>query len=305
MGEIRYDGRVAVVTGAGAGLGRSHAMFLASRGAKVVVNDLGGSVDGSGGSARAADAVVDEIRAAGGEAVANYDGVGTAESGVAIVRTALDTWGRIDILVNNAGILRDKSFAKVSPADFQAVIDVHLMGSVWCTHAAWPHMQAANYGRIVMTTSAAGLYGNFGQVNYGAAKLGLVGLMNALKQEGRKNNITVHTVAPVAGTRMTEGIVPEALFGALKPELITPAVGWFVAEENEETGTIIECGAGYFGKVQVVEGAGMHFGFERSVTPEDLRENWGRITDMSAARPYPSAMDALGVVFAELAKQAG
>lgn len=302
MSEIRYDGRVAVVTGAGAGLGRSHALFLAARGAKVVVNDLGGSVDGTGGSGKAADDVVAEIRAAGCEAVANYDAVGTAETGRSVVQTALDAYGRIDILINNAGILRDKSFAKVEPKDFQAVVDVHMMGSVWCTHAAWPHMQAQNYGRIVMTTSAAGLYGNFGQSNYAAAKLAVVGLMNALKQEGLKYGITVHTVAPIAGTRMTDGILPPELFGALKPELVTPTVAWFVAEENEETGHIIECGAGYYSKVEMVEGAGVHLGHEGRTTPEELRENWARITDMSAAKPYASANDAVGAVFAGLKK---
>ncbi len=302
MTDIRYDGRVAIVTGAGAGLGRSHALFLASRGAKVVVNDLGGSVDGTGGSGKAADDVVAEIRAAGGEAVANYDAVGTPETGKSIVQTALDSWGQIDILINNAGILRDKSFTKVDAADFQAVIDVHLMGAVWCTHAAWPVMQERGYGRVVMTTSAAGLFGNFGQANYGAAKLGMVGLMNALKQEGRKSNITVHTVAPIAGTRMTKGIVPDQVFEALKPELITPVIGWFVAEENEETGHIIECGAGYYSKVEMVEGLGHHFGPSAAVTPEDLKANWGTITDMSGARPFPSAMDAIGAVFAGLPK---
>lgn len=300
MSDIRYDGRVAIVTGAGAGLGRSHALHLAARGAKVVVNDLGGAVDGSGGDNRAADVVVEEIKAAGGEAVANYNSVSDVDGAKAIVQTALDTWGRVDILINNAGILRDKSFAKVTPEDFNAVVDVHLMGSVYCTMAAWPHMREAKYGRIVMTTSAAGLFGNFGQTNYGAAKLGLVGLMNALKQEGRKDNINVHTVAPIAGTRMTEGIVPDELFAALKPELITPVVAWFCAEENDATGDIVECGAGYYSKVEVMEGAGVHLGFNAEVTAENIRDNWAGISDMSKAQGYASANDAMAAVFGGL-----
>ena len=185
---IRYDNRVAVVTGAGAGLGRNHALYLASRGARVVVNDLGGAVDGTGGSTGAAEQVVQEIKAAGGEAVANADSVASPDGAAKIIQSALDHFGGIDILINNAGNLRDKSFSKLEPADFDAVVDVHLSGSAYCTLAAWNHMKDANYGRIVMTTSAAGLFGNFGQGNYAAAKLGVVGLMNALKHEGLKYN---------------------------------------------------------------------------------------------------------------------
>ena len=206
--SIRFDNRVAVVTGAGNGLGRSHALELARRGAKVVVNDLGGAVDGKGGATSAADAVVNEIKQAGGTAVANYDSVADASGAANIIQTAVDAFGTIDVLINNAGILRDKSFAKMDLADFEHVVQVHLMGSVYCTKAAWPIMQAQNYGRVVMTTSASGIFGNFGQSNYGAAKTGVVGLMNVLRQEGAKNGIMVNTVAPIAATRMTEALFP-------------------------------------------------------------------------------------------------
>ena len=200
---IRFDGRVAIVTGGGSGLGRSHALLLAARGAKVVINDLGGAVDGSGRSTAAADHVVAEICAGSGVAVASYDSVSDTAGAERIVNIAVERFGRLDILVNNAGFLRDKTFAKMEIADFRAVVDVHLMGAVHCTRAAWPYMKERNYGRVVMTTSGAGLYGNFGQSNYGAAKMGLVGLMNVIKLEGARNGILVNTVAPIAATRMT------------------------------------------------------------------------------------------------------
>src|SRR5512147_333839 len=221
---LDFTGRVAIVTGAGGGLGREHALLLAKRGAKVVVNDLGGARDGSGHSLTAAEAVVAEIRAAGGEAIANGASVTDYEAVQAMVQQAIDTWGRVDILVNNAGILRDKTFAKMELADFRLVLDVHLMGAVHCTKAVWPVMTAQKYGRIVMTTSSSGLYGNFGQSNYGAAKLALVGLMQTLALEGAKNDIRVNCLAPTAATRMTAGMMSDASLDALDPALVSPAL---------------------------------------------------------------------------------
>ena len=224
MADIRFDGKVAIVTGAGGGLGRAHALELARRGAKVVVNDLGGAVDGSGGSSEAAEHTVAEIKATGGEALANGSSV-TDDTGVAhMIAQAMDAWGRIDILIANAGVLRDKSFSKMEIADFEFVVDVHLMGTVKPTKAVWEIMRAQNYGRIVVTTSSTGLYGNFGQTNYGAAKLSLVGFMNSLKLEGQKNNIHVNAISPVAGTRMTENLMPPEALKRLAPEYVTPGV---------------------------------------------------------------------------------
>lgn len=293
--SIRFDNRVAIVTGAGGGLGRSHALALAARGAKVVVNDLGGAVDGSGSSAGAAQRVVDEIKALGGEAVADTNSVSTPESAEALVKTAIDTYGKLDILINNAGILRDKSFVKGELADFKLVIEVHLMGSVYVTKAAWPHLQANNYGRVVMTSSASGLYGNFGQANYGSAKLGLVGLMNTLKLEGQKNDIRVNTIAPVAATRMTENLLPPAVLETLKPELVTSGVLHLV-QENSPNGAILEAGAGYYSLVQIVEGAGVKLGAE--ATAEDVAAAWDKIADMSKASPAFSSNEKLATIFA-------
>jgi NAD(P)-dependent dehydrogenase (short-subunit alcohol dehydrogenase family) len=297
MGEIRFDGLVAVITGAGNGLGRSHARFFASRGAKVVVNDLGGTVAGTGGSHAVADAVVAEIRSAGGTAVANYDSVASEEGGRKIIQTALDAFGTVDILINNAGNVRDKSFAKMELEDFRALVDVHLMGAVYCTHAAWPVMRGKNFGRIVMTTSAAGLYGNHGHTNYGAAKMALIGLMNALKEEGRNHNITVHAIAPIALTRMSEPAVAPRIAPLIKPEFVTAAVAWLCAPENEETGHIIQAGAGYYAKVEVREAHGALFGADRVPTPEQIRDRYGEIADMSQAAPYMNAAEALRKVF--------
>ncbi|OUS04708.1 hypothetical protein A9Q90_07355 [Gammaproteobacteria bacterium 54_18_T64] len=297
---IRYDNRVAVVTGAGSGLGRSHALFLASRGAKVVVNDLGGAIDGSGASTSAGEKVVAEIIAAGGEAVANADSVATPEGAAKIIQTAIDNYGRIDILINNAGNLRDKSFAKLQPEDFDAVVDVHLSGSAYCTLAAWPHMKEANYGRIVMTTSSAGLFGNFGQGNYAAAKMGVFGLMNALKHEGRKFNININTLAPMALTRMTEEIMSDKIKPLVKPEFVTPIVAWFCAEENSVSGDVVEAGAGYYAKVQIVEGAGVVLGGGEIPSPELIQQNYEKIADMSQAAPFDSANDIMRHVFRTL-----
>jgi len=297
---IRYDNRVAVITGAGSGLGRSHALFLASRGAKVVVNDLGGAVDGSGASTSAGEKVVAEIKAAGGEAVANADSVATPEGAARIIQSAIDNYGRIDILINNAGNLRDKSFAKLLPEDFDAVVDVHLSGSAYCTLAAWPYMKDAGYGRIVMTTSSAGLFGNFGQGNYAAAKMGVFGLMNALKHEGRKFNININTLAPMALTRMTEDIMSDKIKPLVKPEFVTPIVAWFCAEENTISGDVVEAGAGYYAKVQIVEGAGVVLGGGEIPTPELIQENYDKISDMSEAAPFDSANDIMRHVFRTL-----
>lgn len=243
--NIRFDDRVAIVTGAGGGLGRAYALELARRGAKIVVNDLGGSRDGTGTSTSAAQTVADEIKALGGEAIANGCSVTDEEGVAAMVAEAKAKWGRIDILVNNAGILRDKSFAKMSIADFRQVVDVHLMGSVIATKAVWDLMREQNYGRILMTTSATGLYGNFGQTNYGAAKLGLVGFMNSLGIEGAKNNIHVNTIAPAAATRMTEDILPAELLAKMGPETVVPAAVFLVSEQAPNRATIAAGGGGF------------------------------------------------------------
>jgi NAD(P)-dependent dehydrogenase (short-subunit alcohol dehydrogenase family) len=252
VADIRFDDKVAIVTGAGGGLGRQHALELARRGAKVVVNDLGGSVDGSGGSSEAAAKVVGEIEALGGQAIANGSSV-TDDAGVAhMVEQAMDAWGRVDILVANAGVLRDKSFAKMEMSDFAFVMDVHLMGTVKPVKALWEIMRTQNYGRIVVTTSSTGLYGNFGQTNYGAAKLALVGFMNSLKLEGQKNNIHVNAIAPVAATRMTEGLMPPAIAERLNPEYVTPGVVYLCSDEAP-TGAILTAGGGAFALARLYE----------------------------------------------------
>jgi NAD(P)-dependent dehydrogenase (short-subunit alcohol dehydrogenase family) len=284
MADIRFDGKVAIVTGAGGGLGRQHALELARRGAKVVVNDLGGSVDGSGGSSEAAQKVVAEIKAAVGEAMADGASV-TDDAGVAnLVKTTVDAWGRIDILIANAGILRDKSFSKMELADFQLVMDVHLMGTVKPTKAVWEIMKAQNYGRIVVTTSSTGLYGNFGQANYGAAKLSLVGFMNTIKIEGQKNNVHINAIAPVAATRMTENILPPQLADRLKPEYVTPGVVYLVSEEAP-TGAILTAGAGTFALAHMCETEGVYLG-EGGLSVEEVRDNWAKITDPAGQRAY-------------------
>jgi len=284
MADIRFDGKVAIVTGAGGGLGRQHALELARRGAKVVVNDLGGSVDGSGGSSEAAQKVVAEIKAFGGEAMADGASV-TDDAGVAnLVKTTMGAWGRIDILIANAGILRDKSFSKMELADFQVVMDVHLMGTVKPVKAIWEIMKAQNYGRIVVTTSSTGLYGNFGQANYGAAKLSLVGFMNTIKIEGQKNNIHINAIAPVAATRMTENILPPQIAERLKPEYVTPGVVYLVSEEAP-TGAILTAGAGTFALAHMCETEGVYLG-EGGLSVEEVRDNWAKITDPTGQRAY-------------------
>jgi NAD(P)-dependent dehydrogenase (short-subunit alcohol dehydrogenase family) len=284
MSDIRFDGQVVIVTGAGGGLGRAHALEFARRGAKVVVNDLGGTLDGSGGSSAAADAVVAEIKAAGGEAIADGASV-TDDAGVAnMIGRTMSAWGRIDVIIANAGILRDKSFSKMELADFTKVVDVHLMGAVKPIKAAWEIMRTQNYGRIVVTTSSTGLYGNFGQSNYGAAKLALVGLMNTLKIEGGKNNIHVNAICPVAATRMTEGLMPQQMLDALKPELVTPGV-IHLASNEAPTGTILTAGAGVFSVARIYETDGLYISHP---TAESVRDGWNRISDTDGQAAYES-----------------
>jgi NAD(P)-dependent dehydrogenase (short-subunit alcohol dehydrogenase family) len=290
---INYEGRVAVVTGGGAGLGRSHSLFLASRGARVVVNDLGGTVEGRGSSNSAADSVVKEISDAGGIAVANYNSVADEAGGAAIIKTALDEFGKIDILINNAGNNIEDSFRKMSMEDFLAVVDVHLMGAVYCTKAAWQHMLDQEYGRIVMTTSAAGLYGAHGLSNYAAAKIALVGLMNSLVLEGRKKGITVNSIAPMAMTRMSQGAMDDKTGPLLKPEFVTSIVGLLASEAHQGSGDIISAGAGYYSKIGIVEGAGVYFGAETPPTPDDIAGRFNEICDLSAAQPHRDAFSSV------------
>jgi len=291
MDKIRFDDRVAIVTGAGAGLGRAYALELAQRGAKVVVNDLGGARDGSGqGSASPADQVVAEIKQLGGEAVANYDNVATPEGGERIVQTAMDAFGRVDILINNAGILRDKSFLKMEPENWKAVLDVHLNGAYHVTRAAMAVMRENGYGRIVMTTSAAGLYGNFGQTNYSAAKMALVGLMNTLKLEGKKNDIKVNTVAPIAASRLTEDVMPPDLFEKSKPEFVAPMVVYLCSEGCQGTGAIFNSGMGYFNRAAVVTGPTTKLGDpDKPPTPEQIHANWQKINSLEGAKEMEDA----------------
>ena len=273
-----FKGRVAIVTGAGGGLGAQHALALAERGARVVVNDLGGARDGSGGSPTAAQAVVAQIRAAGGEAIANGASVTDFAAVQAMVQQAMDTWGRVDILVNNAGILRDKTFAKMELEDFRLVLDVHLMGAVHCTKAVWPVMLAQKYGRVVMTTSSSGLYGNFGQSNYGAAKMALVGLMQTLSLEGARHDIRVNCLAPTAATRMTEGLMPEAVLQALEPRSVTPAM-LVLAAQDAPNRTILCAGAGSFEAAHVTLTRGSWIG-----TGDDAPERLAQQLDAVRAR---------------------
>lgn len=277
---ITFDDRVAIVTGAGGGLGRAHALELARRGARVVVNDLGGAVDGTGASSSFADVVVDEIVAAGGEAVANYDSVSTEEGGAAIVQSALDSFGTVDVVVNNAGILRDKSFSKMEVADAQAVLDVHLTGAFNVSLPAFRVMKENSYGRFVFTSSASGLFGNFGQANYGAAKAGLVGLSNVLAIEGQKYNILSNAIAPIAFTRMTEELLgPFA--DSTAPELVTPMVVYLCSEGNEHTHEIFTAGGGRYGRVFIGTNKGWFAGQGAVPSVEDVADHLDEIRDVS------------------------
>jgi NAD(P)-dependent dehydrogenase (short-subunit alcohol dehydrogenase family) len=279
--SISFADQVAIVTGAGGGLGRCHALELARRGAKVVINDLGGTMDGSGGSSDAAEAVVAEIKAMGGEAIANGGSVSDRAGAQSMVDDAMNAWGRVDVLINNAGILRDKSFSKMTLDDFEIVVNVHLMGAAYCSHAVWPIMREQNYGRILMTTSPSGLYGNFGQTNYGAAKMGQVGLMNSMKIEGAKNNIHTNSIAPVAATRMTENLMPEEVLEKLGPELVTPAAIFLVSEEAPN-GVILQAQGGQYSLAAVVENNGVNLGVD--ATADDVASSYEAIVDMAEVK---------------------
>jgi len=287
---IRFDNRVAIVTGAGNGLGRAHALLLASRGAKVVVNDPGGAVDGKGGTHAAADTVVDEIKAAGGQAVANYDSVAEAASAANIVKTAVDSFGTVDIVVNNAGVLRDKTFHNMTIEDLDFVVKVHFLGTAYVTHAAWPILRAKAYGRVVVTSSNSGIYGNFGQANYGGAKLAVVGFMNALRLEGQKYNIMVNALAPVAGTRMTESLMPPEVVAKLKPEFVSPMVAYLCSEQCQRTGEIWSAGAGYFARIEYREAPGVRIE-GRAPTLEDVEANIDKIADLSTNTVYRTSSE--------------
>ncbi len=305
LGAIHFDGRVAVVTGAGAGLGRAYALELAKRGAKVVVNDLGGAPDGTGKSASAADAVVKEIQDAGGEAVASYDSVATPEGGEAIVKTAMDAFGRLDILINNAGILRDRSLTNMTPEEWQAVIGVHLNGAYNVTRPAMKVMRGQGYGRIVMTTSAAGLHGNFGQTNYSAAKLGQVGFMHTLKAEGAKYGVKVNTVAPIATTRLTEDLLPPDLKDKLQPEFVVPLTLYLASEQCPESGGIYNAGMGFFSRAAIVTGPGTTVG--DGVTPptaEQVAAKLSAIRSLKGAEEFSDAMAALTPIMNAFSKPA-
>ena len=285
---LRLDGRVAVVTGAGSGLGREHALLLARQGAKVVVNDLGGSTDGRGGDGAAADHVVGEIRAAGGEAVANYDSVAVFDGAQNIIMAALDAFGRIDILINNAGILRDKSFSKVELEDFKAVFDVHFWGSMYCTKAAWSPMNEQKYGRVIFTTSVASTAGNFGQAAYGSAKAAVLGLMQTLSIEGRKNNVLANAISPGARTRMTSGLGAGGEFMArLEPAFVSPAIAWLASERCDVTGTIVTGAGGGFGRLHYFESKGVMFDTSKAITVERFDQAFDQISDLSTALPAP------------------
>ena len=296
--ELDFSGRVAIVTGAGAGLGRIYAKELAQRGASVVVNDLGSARDGSGaGSSSPAQSVVDEITQAGGRAVASFDNVATPQGGAAIVQTAMETFGRVDILINNAGILRDKSILKMDPENWKAVLDVHLNGAYYVTKNAFPIMKENGFGRIIMTTSAAGLYGNFGQTNYSAAKMGLVGFMNTLKLEGAKYNILTNTIAPLAASRLTEDILPPDLFKKMQPEFVSPLVLYLVSDACKESGSIYNAGMGYFSKAAILTGPTTQLGDgKKAPTPEALLANWEKINSLEGAQEHGDLNSALSAI---------
>lgn len=285
MSKIDFKDRVAIITGAGNGLGKSHAMELAARGAKVVINDLGGSVDGSGGSKSVAESVVAEIEAAGGEAMANGANVTNDDEVNAMVADTIGKWGRVDVLINNAGILRDKTFHKMEMADFRAVLDVHLVGTASCTHAVWPIMREQQYGRVVCTSSPSGLHGIFGQANYGAAKAGMIGFMNALHLEGAKYNIRTNLISPSARTRMTENLgVPEEILKQWTPEAISAAVV-YLASEDAPSRQIVSCVGGGYAVAQMTETDGYYLPPEQQ-TPEGVAAHWDKISSKDDLKFY-------------------
>ncbi|OLS59269.1 SDR family oxidoreductase [Pseudomonas putida] len=295
--SVRLEDRVVIVTGAGGGLGRAHALLFARHGAKVVVNDLGGSTHGEGANASAADRVVAEIREAGGEAVANHDSV---TDGQRIVEQALDSFGRIDVVVNNAGILRDKTFHKMEDADWELVYKVHVEGAYKVTRAAWPHLREQNWGRVIFTSSTSGIYGNFGQANYGMAKLGLYGLTRTLALEGRKNGVLVNAIAPTGGTRMTEGLIPPQVFEQLKPELISPLVVYLGSEQCQDSGNLYEVGGGWIGQVRWERSLGAGFDPQEGFSVEDVAASWGRIGDFEHAVHPKDSLEALQQMMSNL-----
>ena len=304
MSDIRFDNRVAIVTGAGGGLGRCHALELARRGAKVVVNDLGGSMDGSGGNSEAAEAVVAEIKAMGGEAIANGSSVNDEAGVKKMVDDTMAAFGRIDILICNAGILRDKSFSKMTNSDIDLVLDVHLRGTFKPINAVWNIMKEQGFGRIVVTTSSSGLYGNFGQANYGGGKMGVIGIMNTLKIEGAKYDIRVNAVCPIAATRMTEGLMPEAVLAQLKPEYVTPGVMNLV-KEDAPTGMILSAGAGAFSMAQIVETKGAFVAQGDDLTAEAVAAKWDEITDTTTQTAFKAGNEHGSNMFARISEATG
>ena len=282
---LDFTGRVAIVTGAGNGLGRSYALELASRGAKILVNDLGGDIFGSGDDAAAAQIVVDEIKAAGGEAIANLGSVSDYENGLEMVRQCMEAWGRVDIVITNAGILRDKAMHNITEQDWDIIMDVHMKGTYAVLHHVWPVFRQQGYGRVVLTSSSSGIWGNFGQANYGAAKSANLGLMNVLKQEGLKYNVTVNSLMPGAGTRLTATVMDEERLEQMKPEFVTPAVVYMCSEENKDSGMMIEAGAGNFNRAVMVKAPGIEHGTDSLPSAEWVEENWGQITSLEGATP--------------------
>lgn len=300
MAEIRFDGKVAVVTGAGGGLGKAYAQLLAARGAKVVVNDLGGTFDGSGADTTPAQKVVDEIKAGGGEAVPNYDSVSEWESAQKIIKTAIDSYGKIDILVNNAGILRDKSFLKMEIEDYRKVMSVHMDGTFFCTKAAFPYMREQNYGRIIGTASTAGIYGNFGQTNYGAAKMGITGLMHCVCQEGARYSILANTIVPTAGTRLTATVMPADVVEKVKPDYVAPIVAWLCSDRCDVSGKTFCAGGGYFSRTAYVEGPGVFFDPENEITVDMIAEKITEIQNLEGGREFASAMEQTGYILSKM-----
>jgi NAD(P)-dependent dehydrogenase (short-subunit alcohol dehydrogenase family) len=301
MKDISLDGRVAVVTGAGRGLGRAHALLLAARGAAVVVNDVGGSLDGTGSEATPAEDVVEEIRAGGGTAVTDATDVSTLAGATAIVESTKEQFGRLDVLVNNAGILRDRSFAKLTVEEVDAVFKVHLGGTIWMTKAAWPVFLEQGYGRVVNTTSAAGIFGNFGQTNYAAAKAGIMGITKTLALEGARHGIHVNAIEPGARTRMTEDLLGD-LASSLDPSLVSPLVLWLSSSECESTGEVYNVGGGRVARVLVAETPGF---FSRELTAEQLRDHWDELSDPASAVVMTSFQQELGVLAEMLSRAAG
>lgn len=299
MSDIRFDDKVVIVTGAGGGIGRAHALLFAKHGAKVIVNDLGGSTQGEGANSEAALKVVEEIKAAGGTAIANPDNV---INGDRIVECAMDNFGRIDVVVNNAGILRDKSFPKMTDEDWDLIYRVHVEGAYKTTKAAWAHMKENNFGRVIFTSSTSGIYGNFGQANYGMAKLGLYGFTRTLAIEGRKNNIFVNAIAPTGGTRMTEGLFPPGAFDKLKPELVSPLVAYLCSEQCQETGSLFEVGGGWMGKVRWERSLGIGFNPDEGFTPEDVAANFEKLCSFEGAVHPKDNIEALKELMANIQK---